>query len=95
MDNIKNIVNGVIDIILKHQPKDDNKLDRVWQNVIEKSEIKHTKLLGLKEGILFINVDSPTWLFYMKNQKNKLLKRLQEEIEEVKDLRFKIGKCND
>jgi len=30
----------------------------------------------------------------MKIQKRRILERLQKEIEEVKDIKFKIGKAN-
>ena len=95
MDNIKNIVSGVIGKMAAHEIKESEKIERIWENILEKCELKHTRLEGVKDNILFILIDSPAWLYQMRIKKRKLLIRIQQEIEEIKDIKFKIGKINE
>jgi len=92
MDNIEDIVKGVIRKIAENQPETNDKIDRVWSSVLEDNEQKHTRLSGIKDGTLLVYVDSPTWLYQMKLRRGKLLKMLGEELPEIRDIRFKIGK---
>jgi len=92
MDDIKNIVNKVIGDIAGKNPDVHNKVERVWQNLLNKQELKHTKLAGINNGTLSVHVDSPAWLYQMRVRQTKLLKQLKEEIADVKYIRFKIGK---
>ena len=92
MDNIKDIVNQVIKKISIKQPIDQSKIDRIWQNILSKQELKHTKLIGVKDGRISINVDSPAWVYQLKIKKNKILGRLKDELPEIKSLVFRIGK---
>ena len=76
MDNIKDIVHDVIGQIASKQQDPHNKLERILDNILEKKDLPHVKLLGEKDGIVMILVDSPAWLFHLKLRKNRILKRL-------------------
>ena len=91
MDNIKDIVHQVIGKIAERTPQPQEKIDRIWQNILEKQELKHTQLSGIKDGQLFVNVDSPAWLFQMNIRKAKIIERLKTEMPDIKSIRFKIG----
>lgn len=91
MDDIKNIVNKVIGDIAEKRPDTQNKADRIWQNLLTKQELKHTKLVGINQGVLWVNVDSPAWLYQMKIRQTKLVKQLKEEAPDIQGIRFKIG----
>jgi len=92
MDNIKDIVRQVVQNLSSNNLESHSKLERIWQNILERSQLKHTILVGMKEGKLLVNVDSPAWLFEMKIKKRKILERLQSEIPEIKNIYFRIGK---
>jgi len=92
MDNIKGIVNKVIGDIADKSPNTDEKLHRIWQNLMSKQELKHTKIDGTKDGVLFVCVDSPAWLFQMRIKQSKILRQLKEEVQGIDQIRLKVGK---
>ncbi len=92
MDNIEDIVKTVIGNIAGQKPDIHNKTERVWENILNAKELKHTKIIGIKDGGLFVCVDSPAWLFQMRIRQTKILKQLKEDAPEVKYIRFKMGK---
>jgi hypothetical protein len=92
MDDIKNILNTVIGNIADRNPDVHNKLDRIWSNLLNEKELKHTHIIGIKEDGLLVHVDSPAWLYQMRVRQTKILKQLKEEIPQIKYIRFKIGK---
>ncbi len=91
MDDIKDVVTKVIGNIAEKNPCSYDKVERIWQNLLTKQELKHTKLFGVKEKTLFVCVDSPAWLYQMRMRKIKILKRLKEELLDIKQIYFKIG----
>ena len=91
MDDIKNIVDKVIGAIADKKPEAHDKTERIWQNLLSKQELKHTKLVGINEETLSVCVDSPAWLYQMKIRQTKILKQLKEDVPGVKHIRFKIG----
>ena len=94
MDEIKDIVQSVIANLDKGHPSDENKIEGIWRNVLNEKEKKHTALVGIKDGILSVAVDTPAWLYQMKIKKGRILRKFQEEITEVKNIYFKIGKVS-
>lgn len=92
MDEIKNIINDVIKDIAGKKYQQQNKIERIWQNIEKELDLKHTAVSGEKDGILTVCVDSPTYLYQCKIQKTKILKRLQEEFDNIKNIHFKLGK---
>jgi len=91
MDNIKDVINKVIGGIADRSPDKHDKIDRIWQNLLTEQELKHTKLMGVKEETLSVSVDSPAWMYQMRIRQMKILKQLKEEISDIKHIRFKIG----
>lgn len=92
MDNIKDIVRQVFEKMVQGQAGPQDKLERIWLSILREGEEKHLKLLGLKNDTLFVDVDSPAWLFQMRIRKKKILEKFQEQIPEIKNISFKIGK---
>lgn len=91
MDNIKDVVNKVIGGIAQKNPASNEKIQRIWENLLTKHELKHTKITGLDKNTLSINVDSPAWLYEMRTKQHKILKKIKEEVEEIRHIRFQIG----
>ena len=92
MEPIKDIITQVIAKISSGKPEIHNKIQRIWQNILDKKTMQHTAIVGLHKGQLIVHVDSPAWLFQMNIKKRKTLERLKEEIPELSHIRFKIGK---
>ncbi len=92
MDNIEDIVKSVIGQMAEKKLEDYQKIDRLWMNILNDSEQKHTKILGIKDGMVSVVVDSPAWLYQMNIKKNNILKELQAEIPNIDSIRFRIGK---
>ena len=92
MENIKDIVNTVIGNIAGQNPDIHNKVERIWKNVVNEKELKHTRMMGIKEGTLFVCVDSPAWMYQMRIRQSRILKQLKEEVPQIQYIRFKMGK---
>ena len=92
MDNIKDIVHQVVGKMASRMPETQEKLERVWISALQKDEIKHVKIVGIKDGKLMVHVDAPSWLYQMSIRKQKILYQLKEDCPEVKTISFKIGK---
>lgn len=92
MDNIEDIIKNVIGKMADRKLGDHQKIHRLWVNMLTESELKHTKLMGVKNGMVSVYVDSPTWLYQMNTQKRKILGRLKEEISTIEYISFRIGK---
>jgi predicted nucleic acid-binding Zn ribbon protein len=92
MEDIKEIINKVIGDLAEKKPDVHNKVERVWQNLLNGQELKHTKLVGINEGTLSVFVDSPAWLYQMRIRQTKILKQLKEDAPDIKYIQFKIGK---
>ena len=57
MDNIKDVINKVIGGIADKNPDSHDKINRIWLNLLTKQELKHTKLLGVKDETLSVCVE--------------------------------------
>ena len=58
MDDIQHIIKDVIGNMAQRQPETEQKIERVWQNVLKENELYHTRINGMKEGKLYILVDT-------------------------------------
>ncbi len=92
MNTIKDIIPQVIEQLSLRQPDSQMKIQRLWQNIIDERMFSHSTLENFTQGVLTICVDSSAWLFQMNLNKRRILERLQEEMPEVKNIKFKIGK---
>jgi predicted nucleic acid-binding Zn ribbon protein len=95
MDNINDIVKNVIGNIAGQKADQLAQIEKSWVKILTQDELRHTKIKGIKEGSISVNVDSPAWMFQMKTKKNRILKKLQEDIFDVKNIFFRIGKINE
>ena len=87
MDNIKDVIKKVIGGIADKSPDRHDKIDRIWKNLLTVQELKHTKLIGIKEETLSVFVDSPAWMYQMRIRQTKILKQLKEEVSDIKHIR--------
>lgn len=94
MDPIKDIISKVIANISSGKPEVHDKIQRIWENMLDQKARQHASIVGLQKGKLVVNVDSPAWLFQLNLQKRKVLEKFKEEIPELSYIHFKIGKVS-
>ena len=92
MDNIEDIVKNVIGNMASQKIEEHDKVHRLWLNILSETELKHTKLLGVKDGKVAVIIDSPAWLYQMNTRKRKILQLLKEELSSIESIYFKVGK---
>ncbi len=80
--------------IVKTKSKANRSLSAKWAEIADQNILEHTDVKGLKRGVLYVRVDSATWLHYITAfKKEELLKSIQNEYKQkfVSDIRFYIG----
>ncbi len=92
MESIKNIMLSVMDGFNAQKPQSQEKIQRVWERLINPQELKHTRIVEFENGILKIHIDSSAWLYQFNIKKKIILEQLKEEIPQVQQIIFKIGK---
>ncbi len=92
MGSIKDIIPQVMGEMAGKRHHSQERLEGTWQGILEKGEAKHTKIAGIKEGKVFVWVDSPAWLYHMKTRQAKTLERFQKEWPDIQSIHFKIGR---
>jgi len=68
----------------------------VWQEVVGPQIAARTRPIRVREGVLEVNVDQPTWMQQLQLMKPKILAQLNAELGKasIKDLFLKRGKVN-
>lgn len=64
-------------------------LRRQWREIFSEPLSLHTAPTDLKDGILVIAVDSPTWLQHLKFLQKEILEKLKAH--DIKDVKLKHG----
>jgi len=92
MEQIKDIINSVIKNISSGKRKVQEEILKTWEDVLGKRAAKHTKIMGIHNGKLFVNVDSSVWLFQLNLKRNYLLGELRKITDDVEEINFRIGR---
>jgi predicted nucleic acid-binding Zn ribbon protein len=80
--------------IAKAKSKTNRRLSVKWAEIADRDILEHTDVKGLKKGVLYVKVDSATWLHYITAfKKEELLRSIQNEYKQrfISDIRFYIG----
>ena len=92
MDNIKEIIKNVIGDIVDRRANQDDRVIKLWQEILDENNFKGTRIEGLKDDCLYVLVDSPARLYQLKTKQNTLIKQLKNDIPNINRINFKIGK---
>lgn len=67
---------------------------KVWDKLAGEAVSRHCQPERLKDGILFLKVDSPVWMQQLQFLKSLIIEKVNGFMKEnaVKDVRFQIGK---
>jgi hypothetical protein len=92
MESIKDTLESVMQAWekkIRGSPRDNPEL--LLKKCLTKKESGHIKFRYFKKGVLSLNVDSSSWLYYFNLQKEDLLNRLRKQSASIRDIRFYIG----
>lgn len=91
MDDIKDIVKNVVCNIEQQKDQKKKNIHDVWAKCVRAKEAQHTKVQGIKQATLYVNVDCSAWMFQCRLRYKTILKEVQKEYSEVKRIYFKVG----
>jgi predicted nucleic acid-binding Zn ribbon protein len=94
LTHISDILNSALG---KYRPAKDTKMTKiwdVWDSAVGKPIAMNAKPDSFKDGILFVNVSSSSWIHQLKFLEKEMILNINKQIGQkaVMQLRFKIGK---
>ncbi|MCK5683526.1 DUF721 domain-containing protein [bacterium] len=94
--HISDILNAALG---KYRPAKDTQMTKiwdVWDSAVGKPIAMNAKPESFKNGILFVNVSSSSWIHQLKFLEKDMILNINKQIDMtiVKQLRFKIGKIH-
>ncbi len=95
-DNVKklgDLVRKAAEVV-KARSKANRGLSEKWATIADQDILEHTDVKGINKGVLYVKVDSATWLHYITAfKKEGLLKSVQSEYRQryISDIRFYVG----
>lgn len=90
MDSIRDIIPQVIENLALKKPNTKRNIQEVWK-IAAGEQAEHCTVKDFQKGMLKVHVDSSARMFALSTRKSDLIKILQHEIPEIKDIIFKIG----
>ena len=86
MDSLKHIVEDVLKDIKEKEAsvKDRNALP-ILEKILNKKQIKHIRVHSFKKGVLKIEADSTSMIFYLNLKKKTIIKELIKQTGIQKD----------
>ena len=92
MERIKDTILEVMQSLDKKRTSGvANNPDEWLKKILTKKELGHIKVKYFRKGTLGLSIDSSTWLYYFNLQKEGLLKKLQQQNSQLKEMRLRIG----
>ena len=79
---------------VKRAGKRNKNLREKWKQVAGKVISDHTEVEMVKSGVLYVEVDSATWLHHISSfKKDELLASMQREFKRgyISDIKFRVG----
>lgn len=91
MESIRDIIPQVIENLALKKPKTKRNIHEVWR-IAAGTQADFCEVRDFRNGILWVNVDSSARIFEMSTRKGEIIKNLKNEVPELRDIIFKIGK---
>ena len=88
MDNIKDLIPGVIGELAKKRPQEVDVVS-LWQRI--SGNAAGSRVAEIKNGNLTIIVDSSARKMHLFRQKEDLLQEIQSKLPAIKSIYFKVG----
>ena len=92
MEAIKETVRGIMHgLSEKKSGPNAPSPDDLLKKVLTKKELAHIKVKYFKKGVLYIDVDSSSWLYSLSLKKEEMVVKLTQKSAVIKDIRLRIG----
>jgi len=92
MEAIKDTIQQVIARMqTRQQEKEGNDPGEHLKKLLTKKELEHIRVTALKNGILYVNVDSSVWLYRLSIRTDAFLETLNKLPQKIKSIRFRVG----
>jgi predicted nucleic acid-binding Zn ribbon protein len=88
MDNMKDLVHGVIGELAKKRPQEVD-IVVLWQRI--SGNAKGSRVAEIKNGTLTILVDSSARKITLFRKREELLQEIQSKVPAIKTIYFKVG----
>lgn len=75
----------------KGQKKKYTIIEELLNKFLTKQEFKHIRINTFKKGILYITIDSSSWMYSINLKKGQLLEEIKKSLSDIKDVRFFLG----
>ena len=94
---IKEVLQEIFQGLEGERKKREQALLSAWEKAVGPKGLNHTKVLAVKNRTLIVGVDSSPWLYLLSLYKQRILKKITEELEDfpaekIEQIRFKTGK---
>ncbi len=91
MDEIKNVLHGVLkDMMKQKKDVDFQKALDVWKRAVGAKAFAHTKIVYLTKDKIRVNVNSSSQLYDLNLRKERILRDIKKDLD-VADIKFKLG----
>ena len=88
------VVPKVLSGLRLEQRRAEAEIVRVWNGLLDPNIVAHAQPVGIRNGTLFVNVDSSVWLSeIVRYRRKEILDRLQHSFgrEVIKRISFRVG----
>jgi len=66
-------------------------IEELLNKFLTKQEFKHIRINTFKKGVLYITIDSSSWMYSINLKKGQLLDEIKKCLSDIKDVRFSLG----
>lgn len=87
------IIDGIRKNILRENTKKASVISTNWDKIVDAQTARRTRVIGIKQKILYVKVESPALLNELSNfKKNTVLEKLQFKYpdHQIRDIKFVI-----
>jgi len=92
LEQIKETLDGLLKTLKARREKAaSSSPELLGKRAFSSKESRHARISGIKNGLLYIKVDSSAWLYYFNLHKKELLEKLSAQDAGIKDFKFSLG----
>ncbi|MGD1086244.1 MAG: DUF721 domain-containing protein [Verrucomicrobiota bacterium] len=88
------ILPRVLSVLRMDRRQSEAEIVRVWKNQLDPNIVAHAQPAGIRNGTLFVSVDSSVWLDeIVRYRRREILERLQNSFgrELIRKISFRVG----
>lgn len=91
---VGDVLSGVMSDLRMDQRRGEVEVVKVWNSLLDPNIVAHAQPAGLRNGTLFVNVDSNVWLSeIVRYRRKEILDRLQHSFGKnlIQRISFRVG----